>query len=269
VHPEELLEAGALWHHLARHGISFRNFGEGFELAGNEEVAGLEPTGARLFTNVPMPDILYRNTSRAYPGFNTNIPDQYRASQFINEMNRLYRQGKGALPQLLFLHLPNDHMDKVRPSEGYPFRESFVADNDLALGRIVEYLSHTPSWKHMAIFVTEDDAQGGVDHVDSHRTILLVISPYARKNYVAHTNTSFAGMLKTAFELLRLPSLNLFDATASDLSDCFTTTADYSTYEAVQSDPDIFNPAKAPISRTADSVEMDDPAFLEEQHRRP
>src|SRR2546425_1980931 len=76
VHPEEQLEAGTLWHHFERHGISFRNFGEGFELAGNDEGEGLKPTGSRFLTNVPMPDPLYRNTSRQYPGFNMNIPDQ-------------------------------------------------------------------------------------------------------------------------------------------------------------------------------------------------
>jgi YVTN family beta-propeller protein len=88
VHPEEQPEAGTIWHHLERHGISFRNFGEGFELAGINEGEGLKPTGARFLTNVPMPDPLYRNTSRTYPGYNMNIPDQFRASQFIQEIER-------------------------------------------------------------------------------------------------------------------------------------------------------------------------------------
>jgi hypothetical protein len=113
------------------------------------------------------------------------------------------------------------------PEDGYPTRESYVADNDVALGRIVEYLSTTPAWKRMAIFITEDDAQGGVDHVDSHRTILLVGGPFAKKNYVSHTNASFPSMLRTAFEILRLPPLNQFDASAPSLADCFTDAADY------------------------------------------
>src|SRR5207302_244808 len=77
------------------------------------------------------------------------------------------------LPRFLFIHLPNDHMDAARPTDGYPYRESYVGDNDLALGRIVEYLSGTKWWKEMAIFVTEDDAQGGVDHIDAHRTVFM------------------------------------------------------------------------------------------------
>src|SRR6185369_16100051 len=132
VHPEEQLEAGTIWHHFDRHGISFRNFGEGFELAGNEEEKDEEPTGARFLTNVPMPDPLYRNTSREYPGFNMNIPDQVRATRFIGEIQKMYGEGKAPLPQLIFIHLPNDHMAQPRPEDGYPYEASFVADNDYA-----------------------------------------------------------------------------------------------------------------------------------------
>ena len=202
VHPEEQLEGGTIWHHFARHGVSFYNFGEGFELAGVDEGGDLEPTGARFLTNVPMPEPLYRNTSRQYPGFNMNIPDQYRASQFIHEIAEKYVNTGADLPQFLFIHLPNDHMAEARPEDGYPYQESFVADNDLALGRILEYLSGTKWWKEMAVFVTEDDAQGGVDHIDAHRTVLLCAGPWFKKNYVSHTNTSFPGLLKTIFRLL-------------------------------------------------------------------
>jgi hypothetical protein len=118
VHPDEQLEAGTIWHHFERHGISFRNFGEGFELAGVDEGEGLKPTGARFLTNVPMPDPLYRNTSRQYPGFNMNVPDQFRATQFISEITERYGDGKAPLPQVLFIHLPNDHMAKAGPRTG-------------------------------------------------------------------------------------------------------------------------------------------------------
>jgi DNA-binding beta-propeller fold protein YncE len=266
VHPEEQLEAGTLWHHLERHSVSFRNFGEGFELAGVDEGDALEPTGARFGTNVPMPDPLFRNTSRQYPGFNMNIPDQYRASQFIAEIDRLYAKGKGALPKLIFIHLPNDHTAKVRPGAGYPTAGSYVADNDLALGRIVDYLSHSEWWPKMAVFVTEDDAQSGVDHVDSHRTVLMVASPFARRNYAAHANTSFPGLLRTAFELLRLPPLNLYDATAADLSECFTSEADLTPYDALPVDPALFDPKKARIVKGAPpGPKMDDPAEIRRQ----
>jgi len=270
VHPEEQLEAGALWHHLERHNISFRNFGEGFELSGIDEGPGLKPTGARFLTNVPMPDPLYRNTSREYPGYNTNIPDQFRANAFIGEIEKRHIVGNEPLPRFIFIHLPNDHTDKPRPEDGYPFTASYVADNDYALGRIVEFLSKSPWWKQMAVFVTEDDAQGGVDHVDSHRSVLLVASPYARKNYVSKTNASFPALLKTAFRLLNMPPLNLFDATASDLSDCFTETPDFTPYTLKSLRPELFDPAKArdPLDPKP-GARMDDPKVLREQHLQP
>lgn len=269
VHPEEQLEAGTIWHHLERYGISFRNYGEGFELAGVQEDPGEKPTGARYITNVPMPEPLYRNTSRDYPQFNTNIPDQYRASQFIAEVERKYVKGGEPLPRFIYIHLPQDHTARPRPKDGYPYLASYVADNDYALGRIVEYLSHTPWWREMAVFVTEDDSQSGVDHIDSHRTVLLVASPYARKNYVSHVNSSFPGLLKTIFRLLSLPPLNLYDAAASDLSECFGGEPDFTPYKTLPIAPALFEPAKVkdPLDPAPDSPRMDDPRFLREQHR--
>src|ERR1022692_4019080 len=270
VHPEEQLEAGTIWHHLERNRISFRNYGEGFELAGVEEGPGEKPTGARYVTNVPMPDPLYRNTAHDYPQFNMNIPDQFRAAQFIAEVERKYAKGDEPFPQFVFIHLPQDHMTRPRPADGYPYSASYVADNDYALGRIVEYLSHTPWWRDMAIFVTEDDAQGGVDHVDSHRTVLMAVSPYARRNYVSHRNSSFPGLLKTVFKMLGLPSLNLFDAAASDLGDCFGGEPDFRPYEVLPVDRALFDPTKVkdPLDPAPDSPRMDDPRVLREQHRR-
>ena len=245
VHPEDELEGGTIWHHFARHGISFYNFGEGFELAGIDEGPKLEPTGARFLTNVPMPEPLYRNTSRRYPGFNMNIPDQYRADQFIAEVREKYIEGGAEFPRFLFLHLPNDHTAKERPDDGYPYTESFVVDNDYALGRILEFLSGTKWWKEMAVFVTEDDAQSGVDHIDAQRTVLLCAGPWIKRGYVSHRNSSFPGLLKTIFQLLGIPPLNLFDASATDLSDIFTSSPDSTPYKALPVDTRIFDPATA------------------------
>jgi len=260
VDPESQTEGGTLWDHLARHGVSFYNFGEGFELAGVDEGRELEPTGARFLTNVPMPAALFDHTSRQYPGFNMNIPDQFRATQFIREIDEKYLKANVDLPQFLFLHLPNDHTAKVRPEDGYPYEESFVADNDYALGRIIEYLSQSPWWKDMAVLVTEDDAQSGIDHLDAHRTVLLAMGPWARRNYVSHANTGFPGLLKTVFRLLHLPPLNLFDAAATDLADCFTDRPDPAPYHVREVDKRLFDPAAA---RTAaegtPSPRMDDP----------
>jgi hypothetical protein len=245
VHPEDQHEGGTIWHHFARHGVSFYNFGEGFELAGIDEGTGLEPTGARILTNVPMPDPLYRNTSRQYPGYNMNIPDQYRADQFIKEVREKYVESGAELPRFLFIHLPNDHMTRERPADGYPYEESFVADNDHALGRILEFLSATKWWRQMAVFITEDDAQGGVDHIDAQRTIFLAAGPWIRRGYVSHANTSFPGLLKTIFRALRVPPLNLYDAAATDLSDVFTTEPDYTPYQLLPADARLFDPASA------------------------
>ncbi len=272
VHPEEQLEAGAIWHHLERNKVSFRNFGEGFELAGTEEGPGLMPTGTRFLTNVPVSAPLYRNTSWDYPGYNTNIPDQYRATQFIKDIRKNFVDTNKELPRLIFIHLPNDHTTRARPGDGYPTVASYVADNDYAMGRIVEFLSNTRWWKNMTVLVTEDDAQGGVDHIDSHRTVLLAAGPYVKRGYVIRNNASFPGLLKTAFRLLGIPPLNLFDATATDLSDAFTNEPDFTPYKLLPIDPAIFDPAKAKDPMDGKplpmSERMDDPRVLREQHRK-
>ena len=120
----------------------------------------------------------------------------------------------------------------------------------------------------MAIFITEDDAQGGRDHIDAHRTVFLGVGPYFKKNYVSHVNSSFPGMLKTVFRLLRLPPLNLFDASAADLSDCFTETPDFTPYSALSIDSRLFDPAKArqPLNPQP-SPRMDDPRVIQELRR--
>ena len=241
--PESFLEAGSLWEHLARHHISFRNYGEGVSMAGSDDGEGLMPTGVREGVNMPMPEVLFENTSRSYATFNTNISDQYRFGQFQREYELRYASGKEPLPQFLYIWLPNDHTAAPRPGDGYHYRASYVADNDLALGKLIELFSKGPYWKHMAIFVTEDDAQAGQDHVDAHRSVLLMISPYSRPG-VSHVHTSMASILKTFDLILGLPYLNQYDAASADLSDMFTGRLDLTPYKALPSDTRIFDPAK-------------------------
>jgi hypothetical protein len=193
---------------------------------------------------MPMTEVLFENTSRDYATFNTNISDQYRFGQFEREFQIRYASGKEPLPQFTFIWLPNDHTADPRPADGYAYHASYVADNDLALGKLVQLFSHSPFWKDMAIFVTEDDAQSGVDHVDAHRSVLMVISPYARSGYVSHVHTSMASILKTFDLTFHLGFLNQFDAAATDLSDFFTTQPDFTPYDALPSDVRIFDPAK-------------------------
>jgi len=241
--PETFLEAGSLWEHLARHQVTFRNYGEGVSFPGNEGGDGLMPTGMREATNMPMPEVLFENTSRDYATFNTNISDQYRFGQFQREFQIRFASGKEPLPQFLYIWLPNDHTAKPRPEDGFHYRASYVADNDLALGKLVELFSHSPFWKDMAIFVTEDDAQNGWDHVDAHRSILMVIGPYANHR-VSHVHTSMASIIKTFDLIFGLPCLNQYDAAATDLSDLFSATPDFTPFEALPSDAQIFDPAK-------------------------
>jgi YVTN family beta-propeller protein len=246
VQPEDEPEAGSLWEHLARHNVAFYNFGEGLEMGGVSQGPDMPPLGARFLTNMPMPEALYRNTSHQYPAFNIHMSDQYRATQFMHEVDEKFVKSGAELPQLLWVYLPGDYSGAPRPEDGYPYEESFVADNDYAVGRILEYLSGTKWWESMAVFITEADANAGMDHVDAHRTILLCAGPWAKKNYVSHVNTSFPGLLKTIFELLHVPSLNLFNAAAADLADCFAAKPDPTPYRAVDLDKRIFDPAAAP-----------------------
>jgi hypothetical protein len=173
------------------------------------------------------------------------IPDQFRIDMFVKEFNEKWISGEDPMPALITVIIPNDHGAGDRPEAGFPYRESYMADNDLALGRIVEFLSHTPYWKNMMIVITEDDAQNGVDHIDAHRSLLLVISPYVKRDYVSHMHYSFGSLFKTFWNILGLPYLNQYDAGATDLADFFTDQPDFSPYSALTVDERIFIPQKA------------------------
>ncbi len=270
--PEDYLEAGSVWEHLHRAGIRFRNYGEGYELSGIEEEKDYEPTGARLPVNLPMPQPLFDATARDFPTFNMNISDQYRWQQFERDFRTRFIEGREPLPNFINLYLPNDHTAKERPEDGYPYRASFVADNDLALGRVIEMLSHTPYWKQMAIFVTEDDALDGRDSVDAHRSLLMVVSPYARRGYATRAHTSIASIFKTIYLLLGAQPLNQYDAAACDLREAFTGNPDFTSYQCLPIDARIFDEAKSLRSKSAKArgaaTRLDDPDDFAESHRR-
>ena len=274
--PEDYPEAGSMWEHLARHGIRFRNYGEGFELPGVIEEGDEHPTGAREVVNIPMPKVLYDNTCREFPIFNTDIPDQYRAHWFMTDVEKLFLSGEQPFPQFVNIAICNDHGASLRPDKGYPYVASWMADNDLALGRIVEFLSRTPWWKDMAIFVTQDDSGGEPDHVDAQRSVLLVISPWAKRGYVSHRHTTIVSMHRTLYEIFGLPPLNMFDALVNDFSDCFTTTPDFRPYRCVPVDSRIFDPEKAKVAKDPDygrarkspPFPLDDPDEMENVLKR-
>ncbi len=265
IYPEDYNEAGSMWEHLERHGTDFFNFGFSVMFEPGFYDDSYKFTGIKHFANFPLPAALFERTSKQFPTYNMSITDQFRVTQFIREYNQRWGDGKVPLPSVLTVILPNDHGAEERPGYGYPFRESYMVDNDFAVGRIVEFLSGTPYWKNMAIVITEDDAQNGVDHIDAHRSILMVISPYARKNYVSKVHYSFGSIFKTFWNLLGLPYLNQYDAGATDLSDMFTGEPDFSPYTAILPDLRIFDPEKAldPLDEEFDWNSLKDSPVLD------
>ena len=239
--PEDYPEAGAMWDHLDRHGVSFRNYGEGFEFAGVAEDDNEEKTGAREVINMPMPKSLYNNTSRDFPIFNMNIPDMYRAEWFREEVERKFVKGGEKFPSFVNICICNDHGTGPNAKKGYPYHASWMADNDYSLGTIVEYLSHTPYWKNMLILVTQDDSGGEPDHIDTQRSVLLAISPWVKHHTVSHRHTTITSMHRTLYEIFGLPPLNLFDALSNDFSDCFTDKPDFTPYAAEKVDRRLFD----------------------------
>jgi YVTN family beta-propeller protein len=245
IDPEDYNEIGGLWENLQRHNISYYNFGECNEFANAYEEWNNISFGATNAIAYSFPASLWNNTSRNYAGYNTNIPDQFRVIQFEEEFTKMWLNGKDKMPQFLGIQLPNDHGAGVRPEDGYTHTESFMADNDLALGRMISFLSKTPYWKNMLVIITEDDPQGGVDHLDAHRSILLMAGPYVKKNYVSHKHVNFGSILKLIYHQFNLPYVNQYDATASPLVDFFTDKPDFSEYKTMPCDSHIFNPDKA------------------------
>lgn len=170
-----------------------------------------------------------------YPDFTVEYPDQFRTDEFLREFDLFVnaRNTANELPQFVFLYLPNDHTGGTRP--GKPSPRASVADNDLAVGRVVAAVSHSPYWDDTAIFVLEDDAQDGADHVDAHRSIALVISKYSPRQehpVVDHHFYTTISMVRTVEQLLGLPPMNLFDAHAPLMAPLFSGPGTQPPYEA-------------------------------------
>jgi len=270
-------QTGFLWGNLARHGMSYRDYGEFIEVEWcMPEEGGASPReeamrkkegcsrravrkGEALPSNVGQPHgaaspwpwavpLLTRTIGTkaelrghfdpVYPNFRLDYPDQLRADEFLNEFGgfiRAHREGKGTeLPSFVLLYLPDDHTAGTRP--GMPRPAASVADNDLALGRVVEAVSHSPYWDDTAIFVVEDDAQNGADHVDAHRSIALVISKYspgsAEHPFVAHQFYTTVNMVHTMETLLGLPPMNQNDAYAPVMAPLFSGPGDQPPFTA-------------------------------------
>jgi DNA-binding beta-propeller fold protein YncE len=199
------------------------------------------PWNVPLFNGVkPTKANLRDHYDELYPDFNTDYPDQLRVDEFMNEFTAFVRarqeneDARFQMPQFVLLYLPDDHTGGTRP--GHPRPSASVADNDLALGRVVEAVSHSPYWDDTAIMVLEDDAQDGADHVDAHRSIAFVISKYspgsAAQPYVEHRFYTTVNMVHTLETLLGLPPMNINDAYAPLMTQLFSGPGNHAPYKA-------------------------------------
>jgi YVTN family beta-propeller protein len=201
---------GYLWDFAKRANITYRSYGE---------FAEWDRPGGKMVASVPGLD---DHVHPSFPPFDMSIPDMKRYDVFAAEFKEFVE--KGTVPRLSILRIPRDHTSGTSPGQNTP--RAMVADNDLAIGHLVELISHSAIWKESAIFILEDDAQNGPDHVDAHRSILFAISPFSRRGVVDSTLYTTSGVLRTIELILGLPPMSQYDAAATPMYNAFTTSPD-------------------------------------------
>jgi YVTN family beta-propeller protein len=250
----DYLPTAFLWSNALEHGLSVRIYGE-YASSGNPpgfvcppgtpfptwsqwyndsqilegKITGTltVPVGlCHTVTDIPS---VTANIYPAYPQFNTGIPDQYRFDVFLPEFQAYVANNN--LPNLIIMKICDDHTSGN--SVGFPTPAAQNADNDLAVGRLVDLVSHSIYWKDSAIVMVEDDPQNGVDHVDGHRSTAFVISPYTKRGAVNHTYYTQVNLVRTIEDMLGLPPMNQHDQLVSPMEDAFTNDADLSTYTVI------------------------------------
>lgn len=228
------VSSGFIWDAVLANGKTFRNYGEG-DYAGLatrmtwKQIYDANQAGQKqAFKQSIANDRLRRYSCRDYPGWNLTITDQLRANVFLGELKDFEK--RGAMPNLSIVYLEQDHTAGLTP--GMPSPKAMVADNDLALGRIVEGISHSKFWASTAIFVVEDDAQDGFDHIDGHRSTCYVISPYSRRGDTISHFYNQTSVIHTMLQILGVPPLNQMDAMSPLMTDCFTETPDLRPFTA-------------------------------------
>jgi hypothetical protein len=235
--PLAFVSTGFLWSDALAHGLSFRNYGE--MSSGHSVPQGIPFTqslqdhfkqaGKVHFTTVVSLDELRKYTCPDYPGWNLAIPDACRLDVFLREFKKC--EADGHMPNLTIVYLPNDHT-RGAAADG-PTPNAMVADNDLAVGKLLETLSHSQFWPKTCMFVVEDDPQNGFDHVDGHRSLCLVASPYTKRHATVSAFYNQTSVLHTMEQILGLPPMNQLDAMAPVMRECFTDKADLTPYTAV------------------------------------
>jgi DNA-binding beta-propeller fold protein YncE len=232
--------AGGIWDNVLDHGKTLRIYGEACDDSKNKVIPAPrdwfevfedreKKTGKFKFTAVASIPRLAPYTNPNYMYWPLWQSDQDRADKFIAEYEQMSRENR--VPNLMIMSLPSDHGEGTNPK--YPTPRAMMADNDLALGRIVEAVSKSKEWAKTCIMVIEDDAQAGPDHVDGHRTVFMAISPYTRRGYVDSTFHTTTSMIRSIELMLDLPPMNRFDAMAYPMQACFTDKADLTPYKAV------------------------------------
>ncbi len=239
--------AGYLWDLAVKKGITLRNYGE-----------FVQPEASDARDDEPR----YRGVKAAlvaasnprYPNFDLKIRDQHRVDIWLAEFQEYVRAGK--MPQLEIVRLPNDHTSGA--AVGAPTPRAAFADNDLALGRMIEALSRSPFWKNTVVFVLEDDAQNGPDHVDGHRSPFFAISAYNRPG-VNHRFANTTDVLRTMEEILGLSSMSHFDNFGRPLRDVWSDTPDLQPYVAIRPTQslDELNQRNAPGAREMETLNLD------------
>jgi YVTN family beta-propeller protein len=208
----------------------------------------------RWTASSPLPK-LNSVVAHGFPAYTTSIPDVVRAGLFLSEFRQMEKDGR--MPNLMLLQLCSNHTNGATP--GVSSAKAMVADNDLALGQIVEAISKSRFWAKTAIFVVEDDAQNGVDHVDGHRTVALAVSPYTRRGHVDSTFYSTQSMVKTIELILGLPTMSLFDLIANDMRNSFTGAPDLTAYQTETPKQSLFeqNPKLQALKGKAREAALD------------
>jgi hypothetical protein len=235
--------SGFIWDNALRHGISLWNFGE----FAQPECRWKDPErpgkpqwkdyweeyqhgkGEVIIASEPTIETIRPFTATDTVGWIMEVPDVWRARSITEQIAAWEKEGQ--MPQLILICLPVDHTSGTRA--GSPTPAACVADNDLAFGRIVEAFSKSRFWKETVIFGIEDDPQNGFDHVSGYRTTAYCVSPYTKRGAVINTQYNTTSLLRTIEQILGLPPMNQFDATATPMFDCFTSTPDFTPFESV------------------------------------
>jgi hypothetical protein len=234
--------SGYLWDACKRAGVSYFSFGE--------FISNGATIDSPAFTKI---EALQGHFDPQFRGYDLDYPDVKRAERFITRFKQF--EAENNLPGLVILRLGNDHTSGTRP--GKPTPTAMVADNDLALGMVVEAISKSKYWKESAIFVIEDDAQNGSDHVDAHRTTALAISPYIRRGSVDSTLYSTSSMLRTMELILGVEPMTQFDAAATPMYASFSGKLDETPYTAIPAKVDLNEVNKPDAFGAAQSMKMD------------